>query len=90
MSTSIQTWKVELHLFDHDDSTTADAVLTTHAGTRVHGHGRARRNPADPMVPEIGEELAAARALRHLADRLLETASTDIAELEHTDVHLVR
>ncbi|MFZ5870624.1 MAG: dsRBD fold-containing protein [Actinomycetota bacterium] len=90
MGEAIQTWKVEIHLFDHDDSTSADAVLTTHTGTRIHGHGRARRNPSDADVPEIGEELAAARALRHLADRLLETASADISQIEHTEVHLKR
>ncbi|MFP5335311.1 MAG: dsRBD fold-containing protein [Actinomycetes bacterium] len=90
MGESIQTWRVEIHLFDHEDSTAADAVLTTHAGTRLHGHGRARRNPADVDVPEIGEELAAARALRHLADRLLETASSDISSIEHAEVHLRR
>lgn len=90
MGEAIQTWKVEIHLFDHDDDTSADAVLTTHAGNRVHGHGRARRNPTDAAVPEIGEELAAARALRHLADRLLETASDDISAVEHTEVHLKR
>jgi hypothetical protein len=32
-------------------------------------------------VPEIGDEVAVARALRHLADQLLATAEGDIEEL---------
>ncbi len=37
-----------------------------------------RRSTHDPAVPEIGDEVAVARALRHLADRLLDTAEEDI------------
>ncbi|WP_166847166.1 DUF1876 domain-containing protein [Isoptericola sp. BMS4] len=90
------TWKVAIQLFDADDAgqdgivTTAHAVLTTSSGTSLEGRGRARRNPHDPSVTEIGEELAASRALRDLADRLLRATSADIAELEHEDVRLRR
>ncbi|WP_461023673.1 dsRBD fold-containing protein [Thalassiella azotivora] len=56
----------------------------------LHGQGRARRNPADEDVPEIGEEVAVSRALRDLADRLLATASGDISAVEHHEVHLQR
>lgn len=90
MNEAIQTWRVQIHIFDHEDSTTADAVLTTQAGVALHGHGQARRHPADMDVPEIGEEVAVARALRHLADRLLATASDDISDIEHHEVHLRR
>ncbi|PFG43746.1 uncharacterized protein DUF1876 [Isoptericola jiangsuensis] len=88
------TWKITVQLFDTDDLvrdgrlTTAHAVLTTSAGTTLEGHGEARRNPDDPSVPEIGEELATARALRDLADRLLAATSDDIAAFEHHPVHL--
>ena len=88
------TWNVAVHLFDADDIerdgtlTAAHAVLTTSSGTILEGHGRARRNPDDPAVREIGEELAVARALRELADRLLRATSDDIAEIEHHPVHL--
>lgn len=88
------TWNVAVHIFDADDImrdgriTTARAVLTTSSGTSLEGHGRARRNPEDPDVMEIGEELAAARALRDLADRLLKATSEDISEIEHHPVHL--
>lgn len=88
------TWKVVVHLFDADDlhdlgaTTKAHAVLTTSAGTTLDGFGRARRAPQDLDVPEIGDELAAARALRDLADRLLRATSDDIAAIEHGEVRI--
>ena len=50
--------------------------------------GEARRSPADPVLPAVGDEVAAARALRQLADRLLEMASTDLSEAEGHPVSL--
>ena len=88
------TWRVVIHLFDADDLradgdvTKAHAVLTTSAGTMLNGYGRARRAPQDIDVPEIGDELAAARALRDLADRLLRATSDDISAIEHGDVRI--
>lgn len=41
--------------------------------------GHARRSTDDISVPEIGDEVAVARALRRLADRLLDTAEQDIS-----------
>jgi len=90
----VHTWNVKIHLFDADEVrfadeiTTAHAVLSTSSGTTFDGYGRARRNPGDVDVPEIGEELAAARALRDLADRLLKATSDDIGQIEHNKVHL--
>lgn len=90
------TWKITIDLFSADDVrsdenlTTAHAVLTTSQGTTLEGFGRARRNPSDPEVPEIGEELAAARALRDLADRLLKATSDDLSAIEHQKIHLTR
>lgn len=85
-------WTVEVFLYEDDDRTLAKATLVSGAGaSRRHtlvGVGRASRNPADASVPEIGEEVAVARALRDLADRLLETASADIADITKTEVHL--
>ena len=43
-------------------------------------------NPTDRDVPEIGEELATARALHALADRLLGAAVGDIAAVTHESV----
>jgi hypothetical protein len=57
---------------------------------QLGGWGRARRNPSDPDVPKIGEELAIARALSDLSHQLVEAAATDIEQLEGhpVDVHI--
>lgn len=89
------TWKVAIYLFDADDPghdtgvTKAHAVLSTSSGTTLDGYGRARPAPGDDDFPEIGEELAAARALRHLADRLLSATSDDVEAIEHDKVRFV-
>ena len=50
-------------------------VVHLDAGDRsFSGHGRSRRNPHDPSVPQVGEELAAARALHDLANHVTEDA----------------
>ncbi|QCU78153.1 DUF1876 domain-containing protein [Citricoccus sp. SGAir0253] len=98
------TWTVTVELFSTEDGgdvnrgiddrdaedrlSTAHARLTMADGTTLEGFGRARRNPIDREVPEIGEELAAARALRDLADRLLNATSDDLSAVEHTRIHL--
>lgn len=50
--------------------------------------GLARLNPADRDVPEIGDELAVARALSDLGHQLLDTAAGDIEQITHRPVHL--
>jgi len=90
------TWKVSIDLFSvggveqEGHVTAAHAVLTTTAGDTLEGYGRARLNPEDEDVPEIGEELAAARALRELADKLLRATSDDISAMEHKRIRLLR
>lgn len=85
-----KTWHVEVHLDEHDGRTRARAKLLTRDGTRLTGVGLARLNPADTDVPEIGDELAAARALADLAHALLNTTADDIEALTHkpADVQL--
>ncbi len=80
-------WTVEI-LFTEDEShTRADARLST--GVRqISGWGRARRNPNDPDVPAIGEELAAARALSDLTHHLIHEAATAIEDFEGHPVEL--
>jgi hypothetical protein len=82
-------WNVEVAFTEDGDQTRADAVVET-AAFRLHGWGRARRNPADPDIPVIGEELAAARALSDLAHRLVERAAEMIESREgvRPDLHL--
>jgi len=46
----------------------------------------ARCSPSDQNVPEIGDELATARALSELAHKLLDTAAKDIEAVTHAPV----
>jgi Domain of unknown function (DUF1876) len=47
------------------------------------GHGLARRHPEDQEVTQIGEEIAAARALSDLAHQLLSGAAGQIEGITH-------
>ena len=72
-------WTVQIYLTeDDDDRTRAQAVLKARTGADLRGVGTARRNPADRPVPEIGDELATARALSDLSHRLLDAVAQDI------------
>jgi hypothetical protein len=64
--------------------------LRTTAGTELRHEGVAWRNPKDTGVPEIGEELATARALSGLAHDLLEATVSDIEQNVHQPVQRVR
>jgi hypothetical protein len=75
-----RSWRVDIELFEAGDETTAHAVLVAEAPRRLDARGEAHRNPADAPVPVIGDEIAVARALRGLADRLLQTASADMSQ----------
>lgn len=74
-------WSVEIYISEDGTDTLARAVLFSGSEERTLGYGRARRNPIDREVPEIGDELAVGRAIADLADRLLGVASEDIAQL---------
>ena len=88
------TWSVEIQLFEGDDDTSAKATLISGQGAArrrtVTGSGRAHRKEGDAAVAEIGAEIAAARAMRDLADKLLSVASDDLSAVEEKDVHLAR
>lgn len=84
----VKTWRVEIHVFERGSTTSARAVLRAEAPTQLESTGEARRNPTDFDVPEIGDEVAVARALEHLAESLLKTAADDIAEIEDHPVKL--
>jgi hypothetical protein len=73
-------WTVTINIDEVDDNRTrAHAVLETGGSMRITGEGDARRNPTDRPVPEIGDELAAGRALSDLAHHLLDVAADDVA-----------
>jgi hypothetical protein len=83
------TWTIEISFTEDEDKTRADAVLAG-APVELHGWGRARRNPTDPDVPTLGEEIAAARALADLSHRLLDEAAHRIESREGHPVHLTQ
>jgi hypothetical protein len=81
---------VEIFVGEEDGRTYAEAALRDDIGNHVLGTGRATLNPADPDVPEIGDEIAVARALTDLGHRLLLTAANDIQAVTHEQVTLAR
>jgi hypothetical protein len=85
---TIDRWSVDIYLDEADGETHAEARLTTRTTEGLRGRGKARCNPADWDVPEIGAELATARALSDLAHRLLDTAAADIEAVTHERTRL--
>ncbi len=73
-------WKVQVTVTREGAETTAHAVLAPGEPDRLGAVGRARRNPEDSEVEVIGDEVAVARALHHLADRLIDTAEEQIED----------
>jgi len=84
---AIFSWPVEISFHEDDGKTRADALLTKE-GLGMVGHGMARRNPEDPEVAQIGEEIAAARALSDLAHQLLSDAAEQIEDTTHQRAQL--
>lgn len=82
-------WHVEIYIDEHEDQTRAEARLTSQDNLATIGRGRARRNPHDPNVPEIGDELAVARALADLSHQLLDAAVQDVEGITHRPAHFV-
>jgi hypothetical protein len=78
---------IEVLLDESPDRTDAKAVMALR-NDRFTGWGRAKRNPTDPNMPMIGEELATARALAELSHQLLEAATARIEQHEGHPVHV--
>ncbi|AEW93010.1 MULTISPECIES: DUF1876 domain-containing protein [Streptomycetaceae] len=74
-------WNADVFLVEDDDVTEAKVTLHT-LNTALTGHGVAHRNPLDPQVPRIGDELATGRAFADLARQLIGTAQEDIDDNE--------
>ncbi|HEY8454446.1 MAG TPA: DUF1876 domain-containing protein [Actinopolymorphaceae bacterium] len=81
-------WSVDIAIDEYENRTRAEARLVTPEKAGLSATGLARRNPADVNVPEIGDELAAARALSELAHRLLHEAAEDIEAVTQRPAHL--
>ena len=84
---AVDRWSVELSIREHEGETRADARLAMD-DAHLLGHGRARRNPSDPNVMEIGEKIAVARALSDLAHMLLGSAAAQIEDITHERAQL--
>lgn len=81
-------WTVRITIGEHDGRTRAVAHLQTQDTETVAGVGFARLNPADLDVPEIGDEIAVARALSDLSHRLLDAATEDLEQVSGEPPHL--
>ena len=75
----VREWQVRVSIFERGDETDANVVLFSDAPQHLTASGHTRRSTSDIQVPEIGDEVAVARALRRLADLLLETAAGNVA-----------
>lgn len=85
----VKRWTVDVYLNENPDErrTYAQARLHTGDPTDVRGIGSSRRSPQDTETPEIGDELAAARALEQLAAHLRAAAMSDIDGLSDRASH---
>ncbi|MFJ7150009.1 dsRBD fold-containing protein [Streptomyces sp. NPDC100445] len=73
----VREWRLNLYLCERDPDTTARIVLDTGDGV-LESRAEARRSPYDPAVPDIGDELAAGRALIAMGRLLLRAADGDM------------
>ena len=78
-------WTVGISIDEHEGNTRAKARLRWRDQESV-GVGLARLNPADRNVNDIGDELAAARALADLAKRMLAVTAHDIEAVTNQPV----
>ena len=85
---TVKTWTVRIEIGEHEGRTRAVARLHTSDTESTVGVGFARLNPTDRDVPEIGDEIAVARALSDLGHRLLHAASEDVEQLSGEPAHI--
>ncbi|MET7394875.1 DUF1876 domain-containing protein [Dactylosporangium sp. NPDC005572] len=83
-------WTVDVFIGEDDGKTYAEARLHAEDSAHIVGTGEARLHPSDNDIPEIGDELAAARALSDLGHQLLVTAAADIEAVSDRLVHISR
>jgi len=77
-------WKLSFDMREDDQH--CEMVVRLDTGLqKFEGEGRSRRNPHDPSMPRVGEELAAARALHDLANHLTEDAWSIVEAASHAN-----
>ena len=73
-------WNVRITIFEKGDDTTATVALLADSPEALTAKGTSHRSRGDDSDAHIGDEVAVARALRHLADELVAAAEHDIEE----------
>ena len=68
---------IKIHVVEDETTTVVHTVLDLR-GDHFESTGKAQRNPTDPSVPLVGEELAVARALQDLCSQLINAAQNKI------------
>lgn len=81
-------WQVRVSLLEAGDDTNATVVLVADSPARLSARGSSHRSAHDPASREIGDEVAVARALRHLADELIANAERDIGKHTGEQAHV--
>lgn len=74
----VKKWDVQVSLYETGDDTSATAVLFSGKPEHLTASGVSHRSAEDVPTNTIGDEIAVARALRHLADTLISTAEGEI------------
>lgn len=85
-----KSWTAQITIEEEGPVVRAEARLGGPDPGPLVGEGTARCNPNDENVPEIGDELATARALADLSHQLLHAAATDIESHTHQKVERLR
>lgn len=83
-----KTWRVQVSLVETGDNTRATALLISDKPGEFRALGDSHRSPRDEPMGAIGDEVAVARALRHLADSLLARAEADIEAATGSDAYV--
>lgn len=81
-------WQVRVSLLEAGDDTSASVVLVADSPDRLSASGSSHRSAGDTASRQIGDEVAVARALRHLADQLIKNAERDIEKVTGEEAHV--
>lgn len=84
----LREWQVRVSLLESGDDTSATVVLVADPPDRISAKGSSHRSADDTADRRIGDEVAVARALRHLADQLIGEAEHDIEERTGEEAHV--
>jgi hypothetical protein len=84
----IREWQVRVSLLESGDDTSATVVLVADSPDRLSARGSSHRSADDTASRVIGDEVAVARALRHLADQLIANAQRDIEQRTGEEAHV--